>query len=183
MPLYRTLDDTGHPTRVRWTWLVPSRPDAPARRPWTVLPLYLLPPLVILLVLAAWVLLAWSQGPSVVAVTLFSPISSTLIFAGIALCLWQVRCLSRHAAASRAAMVARRECPGCTYPLAQSNYSRPPKRPHANDGTSLPDDPLLPNLARCPECGSVWNLSPTRDTTQLVRVSPQPPPTGEPLAK
>lgn len=177
MPFYRALDDAGHPTRVRWTWLVPSRPDERARWPWTLLPQYVLPPLVILLALAAWGLLVWSEGPSVVAVTVFSPISSTLIFAGIALCLWQVRCLSRHAAASRAAMVARRECPGCTYPLALPNHAAQLNRSHE------PGDQLPPNHSRCPECGSVWNLSPTRDTTQLVRVAMQPSPASEPLAK
>jgi Zn-finger nucleic acid-binding protein len=102
------------------------------------------------LALAGWSLLAWSQGPFVLAVTLFSPISSSLIFAAIALCLWQVRCLSRHAASSRAALIARGVCPSCDYPLA----------------------PLTPNVqaTRCPECGGVWNLSRASEPPQIVRV-------------
>ncbi len=109
--------------------------------------------------LGSLIALTLKAGPLVLAVTLLSPVSSTLIVL-----------VSITGVAVFAAMADRGErlandmaragrCPGCAYPFA-----------------GLEPEPDLCTV--CPECGSAWNLAQRLAPPQTV-VIPNPPPQQE----
>ena len=149
----RVRDDRGNPARVRWVWFTPD--DASDNtRPWLVrqlrrAPEIIIPPIILVVGLLVLVTLAWREGPAVVAVTLFSPVSSSLIFVTIAMLLWMGRAGSQHLARTRLVLKRKKQCPSCRYNLA---------------GLEADDDHCTP----CPECGAAWDLRDKSGTEHIV---------------
>jgi hypothetical protein len=144
----RTRDDAGEPTRVQWRWLLPATQPRTLASQFRRVPEVLWPPAIFLTGLLSLVTLALFQGPWVLAVSLFSPMSSSLIFVTIALLLWMGRAAGRHV--ERCKQAAKREalCPACSYNLrglaARTDSAITPAT----------EDMLTP----CPECGASWDL-------------------------
>lgn len=115
------------------------------------MPEYAVPPLLFALALCSLVALAAAQGPWVIAVTLFSPVASSLIVASIGLLLWLGRAIKRHHERVRTALIKRAQCPGCLYGLG---------------GLEAGED----HLTRCPECGCAWDLRPKPAGREIVVV-------------
>lgn len=149
----RARDDRGNVIRVRLALVTPDD-TSDTTRPWLVrqlrrAPEVLIPPAIILLGIAILVSLALREGPAVIAVTLFSPVSSTLIFVTIALLLWTNRALGRHLARTRVALKARGRCPACRYDMRGLESEE--------DACTL-----------CPECGAAWDMREKRGTSRVV---------------
>jgi hypothetical protein len=128
----RILDDAGKPVRARWTWISPGE-----ARVWKRLPLYLLPPVLLLACIGGFVMLAMNQGPWLLFVTLFGPVAYVLIFAAFTLVLWSVRGVKQHMRRVKVRNLQRGRCPACRYDISQC----------AADTMGL---------VRCPECGAGW---------------------------
>lgn len=149
----RARDDRGKPIRVRLA-IVPPEDKSDTTRPWLLrqfrrAPEVLIPPAIMALGVLVLVSLALREGPAVIAVTLFSPVSSTLIFVTIALLLWTNRALSRHLAKTRVALKARGRCPACRYDMR---------------GLEPEEDACT----QCPECGAAWDMREKRGTAHVV---------------
>ncbi len=102
----------------------------------------------ILLVGFTLITLVWLTaefGPQVIAFTLFSPVSSTLIImislTGVAIINW----LRERADALKRSNIRAGHCPACAYSIASVEP--------ASDGCTV-----------CPECGSAWRTSDPRYT-------------------
>jgi hypothetical protein len=149
---YRSRDDRGLPTRVKWVWFLPQSSDR--RQHWVIrqllrTPELVIPPAIFASGIAVFVILALREGPAVVAVTLFSPISSTLIFSSIALLLWLGRAATRHTTKTRELLKQSKRCPGCLYNLRGL-------------------DPGIDALTTCPECSSAWDLREKHGTETII---------------
>jgi hypothetical protein len=149
----RARDDRGKPIRVRLA-IVPPEDRSDTTRPWLLrqlrrAPEVLIPPAIMALGVLVLVSLALREGPAVIAVTLFSPVSSTLIFVTIALLLWTNRALVRHMVKTRVALKARGRCPACRYDIRGLE----------------PDEDAC---TRCPECGAAWDMREKRGTAHVV---------------
>ena len=99
----------------------------------------LAPAMLMVLSLGLWLTLLLSQGPMVLAITLFSPVSSSAIFIIIGLALWIRSALRRAARRAIESALLLRACPAC--------------------GQSLQGVPTREPATPCPECGSSWDLS------------------------
>lgn len=160
MLLYSARDDRARPTRLRWVWL-PEHAEGVGLhvRVWAgvraVFPGESLLPLVLWFGgLTTLVVMALVMGPTVLAVSLFSPVSSTLIVLTLLLAGWLGRSLVRFRERTRRAMIRAKRCPSCTYELGDV-------------------EPGLDGCTQCPECGSAWNLNPPPPGTVVV-VKPFP---------
>jgi hypothetical protein len=151
---FRARDDRGNVIRVRLGLVTPDD-ISDTKRPWLVrqlrrAPEVLIPPAIMVLGVVILVSLALREGPAVIAVTLFSPVSSTLIFVSIALLLWTNRALGRHLTRTRIALKARGRCPACRYDMRGLEAEE-------EDACTL-----------CPECGAAWDLREKRGTARVV---------------
>jgi len=164
---YRTKDDRGNACRVHALWLGES-PTAHEieRRPIMAWMRWLLR------AAGAVGFLVWSgpvargaaigigfgiiialvvyKGPFALAVTLFSPVSSTLILVVVSLTLSLVSSLAKLLGRSRERVLDALRCPGCFYSLAEIEAGED-------------------NRTVCPECGSGWDLRP-RGPAEVVVV-------------
>jgi ribosomal protein L37AE/L43A len=149
----RSTDDRARPVRlVRFAPIDRPASVSPARRSLFFLRLFLLQSarlassrpgrwifaltLVILTVLA----LTAVHGPQVIAITMFSPVSSSII---VLVSLTAVAVVSSyrnraHDVTSR--MIRAQRCPACAYPLTDI-------------------DPEADGCTPCPECGAAWKLN------------------------
>lgn len=93
------------------------------------------------LALAALIVLTVHVGPFALAVTLFSPVSSTLILVALTAGVAMMSGASRVLARSRRRIVDLGRCPTCLYPL--------------RDIESEADE-----ITTCPECGGGWDMRP-----------------------
>jgi hypothetical protein len=135
-------------------WLVTPDDRSDETRPWIVrqwrrLPEVVIPPTLFALGVLALVTLALREGPAVIAVTLFSPVSSTLIFVSIALLLWMNRAMARHVKKTREAWKGVGRCAACKYDMR---------------GLEPAEDDCTP----CPECGAAWDMREKRGTAKVV---------------
>lgn len=163
---YRTKDDRGNDCRVHALWLgeLPTRGAVDARPfvAWIRWARHAIrelaaigfsrPVLIGAVVgggILALIVLTLRVGPFALAVTLFSPVSSTLILvmltAGVAI----VGGASRVLARSRRRIIDRARCPSCLYSLREIE-------PDDDDATT------------CPECGNAWDLRPIGATQVVV---------------
>lgn len=155
---YRTKDDRGNDCRVHAMWLgaMPTRGARDARPfvawiRWArravreIAAIALSRPVLIVAAVtagvAALIVLTLRVGPFALAVTLFSPVSSTLIVvvltAGVAI----MSGASRVLASSRRRIVDRGHCPACLYSLGEIEADQD-------------------HVTTCPECGGGWDLRP-----------------------
>ncbi len=149
----RARDDRGKTTRVRFA-IVPPEDRSDITRPWLLrqlrrAPEVLIPPAIMAIGVLVLVSLALREGPAVIAVTLFSPVSSTLIFVTIALLLWTNRAFVRHLRKTGVALKARGRCPACRYDMRGLE----------------PDEDAC---TQCPECGAAWDMREKRGTAHVV---------------
>ncbi|HLP83448.1 MAG TPA: hypothetical protein VK157_03795 [Phycisphaerales bacterium] len=149
----RARDDRGKPIRVR-VWLVAPDDRGDGTRPWIVrqwrrLPEVIIPPAIFVCGILVLVTLALREGPAVIAVTLFSPVSSSLIFVSIALLLWMNRAMARHVKKTREAWKGAKRCPACRYDMR---------------GLEPDEDDCTP----CPECGAAWDMREKRGMAKVV---------------
>lgn len=169
---YRTIDDRGRPCRAHALFLgdLPSDPAAAGWLTWgrgaarAIRRLVFAPPLLRALAIAlgvgTLVTLVAFHGPFALAVTLFSPVSSTLILVALTMALSLAASMSRHLARARRAILAQGRCASCLYRL-----------------TGI--EPDAAHITTCPECGSGWDLRPEGPTQVVVvrasSISPAPP--------
>lgn len=155
---YRSKDDRGNDCRVHALWLgeMPTRGamDAKPFVAWLrwasnasreVAAIALSRPVLIGAAvgvgIAALVIVTVRVGPFALAVTLFSPVSSTLILvmltAGVAI----VGSASRVLARSRIRITDQGRCPACLYSLREIETD-------------------IDEITTCPECGGAWDMRP-----------------------
>lgn len=128
-------DDAGVKRRVRLPWLL-LRERGFRRR----LPLEVVLPLGAMGVVPLTVGVgAWTAGPFVVAITLFSPIAASLILLHVTLLVWVASGLRAYTARVVRLRVGEGVCPSCLYEMGGAGEGE-------QKGTT-----------RCPECGALWD--------------------------
>lgn len=169
---YRTKDDRGNACRVHAVWLgdTPTRGEVDARPAvawlrWAhraaleIMAVGFTRPVLIGVLLgsglAALIAVTLRVGPFALAVTLFSPVSSTLILVAVTAGIAIVSSGSRVLARSRRRIIDQGHCPTCLYSLREIE-------PDDDDATT------------CPECGNAWDLRPL-GATQVVVVRLETP--------
>lgn len=126
-------------------------------------PSVLMPPAIRAAALSFCILIAlvvlFSMGPFALTLTLFSPISSALILAGISMSISLVISLKAVAGTIRDRSVRANCCPACLYDLSGV--------PRAAD-----------DLTECPECAAAWDTSDPAARSRIVIVRAPPAPGG-----
>lgn len=99
--------------------------------------------------IAALIVLTVRVGPFALAVTLFSPVSSTLIVVALTAGVAIMSSASRVLARSRRRIVDRARCPACLYSLGEIEADRD-------------------EITTCPECGGGWDMRPLGPTEVVI---------------
>lgn len=135
----RTLDDAGRPATIPWVWRLPGAGIAE--------PVY---PIGALAALAlGWTAAALIFGPVVLAISVFSPVSTTSILTAILIAMRTGKAIARHKERTREAFLGRGACPSCAYGLAGIT-------------------PGSGGLTLCPECGCAWDMRPVRTEVRVI---------------
>ncbi len=161
----RTTDDRGRVTRTHFIWVPPLvrrdgtagerieiGPAAVAILGWLWDVLWRGPAgrvALVILVLCGLVYAVFRVGPFALAVTLFSPISSSIILVSVTVGLSILACARRELYRVQRQMIAIGLCPSCTYALAELEEEA--------DG-----------YVTCPECGAGWDREPPRGAEVVV---------------